>query len=115
MHKSMYIEQFRLTYFRKMLIKSYNNSAAIWEVIRNDNSGFSEPILTIDDDNLIDSLTTVDNDKMKLDSVQGNRRAEGAKGKRPLGFIIDKIKSKWLDSLANERYNSSGVKELYQN
>jgi hypothetical protein len=47
---------------------------------------------------------------MKIDSTEGNQRAEGAQGKRPLGFILDKLKSKWFDSLANERYKISGVK-----
>lgn len=113
MYKSIYIDQFKLTYFRQLLTKSYNNSKAIKEVISSDHSGFTEPILTTDDYRLIDSLTTFDNDKIKIDSTEGNRRAEGAQGKRPLGFILDKLKSKWLDSLANKRYKSSDVKELY--
>ncbi|HEY0668010.1 MAG TPA: hypothetical protein VGD22_07535 [Sphingobacteriaceae bacterium] len=113
MFKSIYINQFRLTYFRQMLIKSYNNSEAVREIINNDNSGFTEKILTDEDYNLIDSLTAVDNNKMQIDSTKGNMRAEGAQGKRPLGFILDKIRSKWLDSLANERYEISGVKDFY--
>jgi len=114
MYKATYIDQFRLTYFRQLLIKGYNNSNAIQEIISNDHSGFTEPIiLTEDDYKLIDSLTTVDNEKMKIDSTEGNRRAEGAQGKRPLGFILNKLKSRWLDSLANERYKTSGVKEFY--
>lgn len=110
MYKAIYIDQFRLTYFRQLLIKSYNNSDAIQEIISNDHSGFTEPVLTEDDYTLIDSLTIIDNEKLKIDSTQGNRRAEGAQGKRPLGFILEKLKSKWLDSLANERFRSSGFK-----
>lgn len=113
MYKTTYIDQFKLTYFRQLLAKGYNNSKAIQEVISLDHSGFTEPILTIDDYKLIDSLTTIDNQKMIIDSTEGSRRAEGAQGKRPLGFILDKLKSKWLDSLANKRYKSSDVKELY--
>jgi hypothetical protein len=56
MYKAIYIDQFRLTYFRKILIKSYNNSKAIQEIISNDHSGFTEPVLTKDDYTLIDSL-----------------------------------------------------------
>ena len=113
MYKSIYVDQFKLTYFRQLLTKSYNNSKAIQEVISSDHSGFTEPILTTNDFKLIDSLTTFDNDKIKIDSTEGNRRAEGAQGKRPLGFILDKLKSKWLDSLAIKRYKISGAKELF--
>ncbi len=113
MYKSIYIDQFKLTYFRQILVKSHNNSKAIQEIINSDHSAFTEPILTEDDYKLIDSLTTADNEKMKIDSTQGNRRAEGAQGKRPLGFILDRLNNKWLDSIANRRYTISGVKEEY--
>ncbi|CAN5403883.1 hypothetical protein BH11BAC3_BH11BAC3_07750 [soil metagenome] len=114
-YKSIYIDQFKLTYFRQMLIKGYNNSTAVQEIIKYDHSGFTEIILTDIDYNLIDSLTTVDNQKMLADSLNGKRRAEGAQGKRPLGFILDKLNSKWLDSLANKRYQSSYLKSNSSN
>ena len=114
MYKSIYIDQFRLTYFRKILIKSFNNSNAIREIYSIDHSGFTEPILTESDYAIIDSLTTIDNEKLKLDSANGNRRAEGSQGKRPFGYIIEIINSKWLDSIANKRYKNSGVKEMYK-
>jgi hypothetical protein len=114
MYKSIYIDQFKLTYFRQILIKGYNNSTAIQEIISFDHSGFTEQILTEDDYKLIDSLTTADNEKMKIDSTQGNRRAEGAHGKRQLGFIIDRLNGKWLDSLASKRYKSSGVRQMFK-
>ena len=114
MYKSIYIDQFKLTYFRQMLIKGYNNSKAVQEIIKLDHSGFSEPVLTMDDYKLIDSLTIVENQKMQLDSASNiGRVAEGAEGKHLLGFILDKINSKWLDSLATKRYKSSGVKQMY--
>lgn len=106
-HKAIYIEEFRLAYFKHLLIKSYNNSDAIQEIISNDHSGFTEPVLKENDYKLIDSLTIIDNEKMKNDSTKGNLRAEGAQGKMPLGFILKKLKNKWLDSLANERFRSS--------
>ena len=110
-YKALYIDQFKLTYFRQLLRNSYNNSAAIEEIIRSDHSGFTEPILlTADDYKLIDSLTTIDNDKMKIDSADGVRRAEGSQGKRPLGFILYKLNSKWLDSLAKKRFKLSDVR-----
>jgi len=108
-YKSIYVDQFKLTYFREMLIKGYNNSKAVQEIIKSDNSGFTELILLEEDYKLIDSLTTADNQKMIIDSTEGMRRAEGAQGKRPLGFILDKLNSKWLDSLARQRLKLSGV------
>lgn len=111
--KAIYIDQFKLTYFRQILAKSYNNSIAIQEIIRSDYSGFTEPVLTEDDYKLIDSLTTADNEKLKIDSIQGDQRAEGAQGKRPLGFILDRLNNKWLDSIANRRYKVSGAKNMY--
>ena len=107
--KAVYLDQFKLTYFRGLLAKSYNNSNAVQEIIGADHSGFTEPILTADDRHLIDSLTTIDNEYLKIDSTEGNRRAEGAEGKRQLGFIMQKLTGKWLDSLAKRRLKLSGV------
>jgi hypothetical protein len=108
-YKEIYLDQFKLTYFRQLLIKSYNNSNAVQEIVRADHSGFTEPILTEDDYRLIDSLTTIDNQHLIADSTQGHRRAEGAQGKRPLGYIKDRLTSKWLDSLAKQRLKISRV------
>lgn len=109
MLKEIYLNQFKLTYFRQLLIKSYNNSNSIKEIIYSDHSGFTEPIILTESDNkLIDSFTTSDNEKLKADSIEGYRRAEGSDGKRPLGYILYKINSKWLDSLARHRLKLSG-------
>lgn len=102
-YKVIYIEQFKLTYFRKLMVKGYNNSTAVREIISGDHSGFTEPILTEEDYRLIDSLTTIDNLYLIADSTNGRRRAEGSQGKRPLGYIMDKLQSKWLDSLAKKK------------
>lgn len=113
MYKSIYIDQFKLTYLRKILIKAYNNPKAIQEIIQSDHSGFTEPILTLNDEKLIDSLTTIDNLSMQMDSTNSiGRVAEGAEGKHTLGFIPDKLKSKWLDSIARKRYKKSGIKKM---
>lgn len=98
-----YIHQFKLTYFKQLLAKSYNNSPAVKEIINTDHSGFTEPILAPEDFTFIDSLTTIDNQRLVTDSISGKRRAEGAQGKRPLGFIMDQLNSKWLDSIAKRR------------
>jgi hypothetical protein len=114
MYKSIYIDQFRLTYFRKILMKSFNNSNEIKEILKKDHSGFTEPILTESDYEFIDSLTKSDNEKMIIDSSFGNKRAEGSQGKRPFGYILEKINSKWLDSIAKKRYKNSGVEQLFK-
>ena len=62
---------------------------------------------------LIQILTTAEIEKKKIDSIQSNQRADGAHAKRPLGFILDRLNSKWLDSIANKRYKNSGVKKMY--
>jgi hypothetical protein len=107
-YKDTYLNQFKLSYFRQLLAKSYNNSNNVREIINADHSGFTEPILTEDDYKLIDSLTTIDNQHLIADSIEGRRRAEGAQGKRPLGNIMDKLTSKWLDSLAKQRLKLNG-------
>ena len=108
-YKEIYLNQFKLTYFRLLLIKSYNNSNAIREIINADNSGFTELILTDEDYKLIDSLAAFDNQLLITDSSEGGRRAEGAQGKRPLGYIMNILTSKWLDSLAKQRWKKNGV------
>jgi hypothetical protein len=110
MWKDIYIRQFKLTYFRAVLLKSYNKSAAVREIIELDHSGFTESILTERDSQLIDSLATADNETLKADSTQGDQRAEGAQGKRPLGYILERLDSKWLDRLAIKRFTTSGFK-----
>jgi hypothetical protein len=112
-YKSIYIDEFKLTYLRQLLNKSYNNSTAIQEIISSDRSGFTEPVLTGSDYKLIDSLTTAENEKLRIDSADGYRRAEGSQGKRPLGYILNRVSSKWLDSLARRRLKISGVPESW--
>jgi len=108
--KSIYLDQFKLTYFRQILIKSYNNSECVQEIINSDHSGFTEAILTEDDNKMIGSLTTADSQRIKKDSTHRiGRVAEGAEGKHPLEFMLDRLQSKWLDSIANERYKTSEI------
>ncbi|WDF53934.1 hypothetical protein [Mucilaginibacter sp. KACC 22063] len=104
--KSTYVRQFKLTYLKSLLKKSYNNSKAVQEILELDHSGFTEPILNKADYALIDSLTDADNTKLKADSAASiGNVAEGAEGKQPLNLIIRKLESKWLDSLAYARFN----------
>ena len=101
--KKAFIYDFKITYFRKLLLAGYNNTGGIKSAINEDQSGFGEPILSTDDHDLLDSIIKIDNDVMVKDSLGGRRRAEGAKGKRVLRYALNKYESKWLDSLAKAR------------
>lgn len=110
MYKDIYVDEFKLTYFRSLLKKSYNNSEAVQEIIAQDHSGFTEPVLSKKDMKLIDSLTTLDNSILEADSANRiGRVAEGAEGKHSLSYILDALSSDWLDSLANKRYEKLEV------
>ena len=114
MFKEIYVDQFKLVYLRSLLIKSYNNSNDIQNIIKLDKSGFTEPILTSDDYKLIDSLTMIDNTKLTTDSTNSiGTVAEGAEGKHILGYVVKKLESRWLDSLAKKRYKYAKVDEQF--
>lgn len=104
-YKEIYINQFKLTYVRQFLLKSYNNAVQVQYLVTADKSGFTEPILPDKDYHLIDSLTNIDNQNLMIDSANSiGRMAEGAEGKHQIGYLIRKIEGKWLDSLAKERF-----------
>jgi len=106
MMKGIYVEKFKLIYIREFLTKNYNNSIDI----KLDCSGFSEPILTMEDYKIIDSLTTVDSIKLSADAINSiGRVAEGGGGKDISICLLEKIESKWLDSLARKRYKYAKV------
>src|SRR4030095_12744682 len=67
--KEIYIPNFKLTYFKKLLIAGYDNTNEVKSIVFADHSGFSEPILSMEDHDLIDSLVKIDNDTMILDSI----------------------------------------------
>lgn len=109
--KEVYISQFKLTYFQKVLAAGFNNSEAVKDLIRFDRSGFTEPILSEYDYRLIDSLVYLDNQYLVQDSTASiGTVAEGAQGKHVLGYILHRLESKWLDSVATRRYKQSGRK-----
>jgi hypothetical protein len=103
----LFINEFKLTYFRQIFLKGFNNINEIHYVLSKDNSGFTELLLLKEDFKLIDSLSTTANEAMIIDSMNGLYRAEGAQGKRPLQYIMDKLQSNWIDSIASVRYNLS--------
>ena len=47
--KRIYIPNFKLTYFKKLLMAGYNNTNEIKSIVFADHSGFSEPILSMED------------------------------------------------------------------
>lgn len=103
--KQSYLYDFKMTYFKKLLLESFNHSSAIKEILLIDRSGYGEPILSSFDYGLIDSLVKISNKKMVKDSTQSlGRVGEGAEGKRIFDFALRTYESKWLDSLAKVRY-----------
>lgn len=107
-YKEIYVHQFKLTYLKKLLQAGFNNSEEVNSLIAFDNSGFTEPVLTMDDYRLIERLVQADQQQMRADSVATiGRVAEGAEGKHVFSHILHKLEGKWLDSLAKERYKLS--------
>jgi hypothetical protein len=102
--KEIYVNQFKLIYAKQLLRKSYNNSVPINTVLKDDRSGYVEPILTDEDYKYIDSITTVEANKIKIDSIESiGRVAEGAEGKHVLGFLIQRLESTELNRIVKRR------------
>ena len=111
--KGIYIPDFKLLYFKKLMIVGYNNTNEIKNIVSADRSGFSEPILfSIEDYELIDSFVKLDNNNMIQDSINRiGRTAEGTEGKHVFAVALRKYQSKWLDNLAKERFKMYWRKE----
>ena len=103
--KEIYIPNFKLTYFKKLLIAGHNNTNEIKSIVFADQSGYSESILSSEDYDLIDSLVKIDNQTMITDSINRIGVAEGAEGKHVFGYALNKYQSNWLDKLSKERFN----------
>jgi hypothetical protein len=88
------------------LKKGFNSDTGYLQATRIDRSNFTEPILSKDDLKLIDSITFIDNQKMVTDSIQSIiNRAEGAVGKQVFKYSLDRYQSRWLDSIAKNRFH----------
>ncbi|PKV63470.1 hypothetical protein [Pontibacter ramchanderi] len=115
-YKQIYIEEFKLIYFQKLLQAGFNNSEEVNSLIRFDKSGFTEPVLTMEDYQLIERLVQADQQQMRADSVAKiGRVAEGAEGKHVFSHILTKLEGKWLDSLAKKRYKLSDFRHTSLN
>jgi hypothetical protein len=111
MYKSSYISQFKLTYLRLLAAKRLNHADIIKDILETKHSEYADPILTIEDLHLIDSFTTLDNQKVKADSlVSVDRIAQGAETKQPFDYILNKLENKWIDSVSKIRYKASRLK-----
>jgi hypothetical protein len=111
--KSIYLNQFKLTYTRRLLQAGFNNSASINNILDTDPKGFTEPILSKSDYQIIDSLVFEDNLFMMADSTNRiGMVAEGAEGKHVISYLINKFDHKWIDSVAKVRYKALGVKKF---
>jgi hypothetical protein len=105
MYKQIYLNQFKLTYVRHVLLKTYHYSPEIKAVLSEDHSGFTEPVLTDADYQFIDSLSSADYQQLVIDSANSiGRVAEGAEGKHTLQMLLTKIESKSIERLARTRY-----------
>lgn len=102
--KESFLEEFKVTYFKKLMSEAFNKSPEIKTVLFYDKSGYSEPILSLQDMNLIDSLVKMDNQTLVKDSINRiGHTAEGSQGKHIFSYALYKIESKWMDSLAKAR------------
>jgi hypothetical protein len=111
--KSIYLDQFKLTYTRRLLQTGFNYSASIKSILDTDPRGFTERILSEADYHLIDSLVYRDNQIMITDSTYRiGMVAEGAEGKHVISYLISKFDHKWIDSVAKVRYKTLGVKKF---
>lgn len=103
--KQSYIQTFKITYFKRLLVRGFNNSKAINSVVNYENDGYGEPLLSMDDYRIIDSLINIDNLTMIRDSIHRiGRVSEGAQGKRIFAYALDKFNSKKMNSLALARF-----------
>lgn len=102
--KEIYVQSFKMTYLKKMLLSGFRNSKEIKTVLNEDHSSFSEIVLTMDDFVFIDSIVAADTEKLIADSTYSiGRRAEGAAGKRVFDFALKRYESKWLKDIAKKR------------
>jgi hypothetical protein len=102
--KEVYVYSFKITYFKKMLLSGFDNSAEIKTIIGRDHSGYSEIVLSMDDFKFIDSVIVADRAKLSADSSASiGRKAEGSEGKRVFDFVLERYQSKWLNDVAIKR------------
>lgn len=111
--KEIYLHEFKITYFKTLLRKAFNNDKGYLEAVKIDRSNYGEIILVAGELRLIDSLTTIDNQFMVTDSIDGiGRKAEGTEGKVVFNYALDKYNSKWLDSISKIHFKKYWKSEI---
>jgi hypothetical protein len=106
--KESYLYDFKINYFKKLLIQGFDKSEAIISVVSSDRSGYGESILTMEDYKFLDSLVEVDKKIIMQDSLSRiGRVGEGAQGKHVFAYALHKFQSKWLNKIANSRFKES--------
>jgi hypothetical protein len=109
-YREVYVEQFKLTYLRKILRIGFNETEAVRAVLKDARGGFTEPLLSEDDEMFIDSVVRTDNFQMVQDSINRRGRvAEGAQGKHVLPFVMNRLESGWLNKMAKKRFKVFNV------
>lgn len=105
--KQIYIDEFKMVYFCDCIKHGFNNSKEIKNILKADNSTYSELILG-NRYLLIDSLAIQAAEKIKTDSILFSKnRAEGAKGKKVFAECLSNYQSKWLHNLAKKEYKKN--------
>ncbi len=104
--KHAYVYDFKITYFKQLLLEGFNKSEAIKEVLNNDASkGLSDSQLSLQDIEIINHYAKMGNIEMEKASIKNPGMAEGSEGKYVFSFALERFNSQWLDSLSNARYN----------
>ena len=99
-----YLYDFKMMYFKKLLLESFNRSEEIKKILISDRSGYGEPLLSIEDYKILDSFVLIDRNRLVQDSLNSiGTIGEGAQGKHVFAFAIGRYNSKMLDSLAKAR------------
>lgn len=102
--EEVYVNSFKMTYFKKMLLSGFDNSREINTIMELDHSGYSEIVLSMEDYKFIDSIVSLDRAKLTADSLASiGRVAEGAGGKRVFDLVLNKYQSRWLNDVAISR------------
>ena len=101
-----YVYDFKIRYFKQLLLEGFNQSQAIKEVLNEDASkGLSDSQLSLQDIEIINRYAQIGNTEMVKNSMYDSTMAEGSQGKYVFSFALEKFNSKWLDSLSKARYN----------
>ena len=98
--KQLYIDEFKLFYFKMCLESGFDNQEI--KILNSiDKSGMTDMPLGLHTYKMIDSLTVTSVFRMVSKEGEG---AEGAAGKHVYSECLSTYNSKWLDSVANAEY-----------